>query len=188
MLCRQIWSYAAATGRAQRDVSFELKGCAVSLPGKTLSHYRGWKRAGTLPQARACYRGDQVLRAAMRPTPLLLLRPQHDGLKAISRLECSKVEGVQRLSMGSNLRVEEWSLNCSRCTAKVDQNEKCNGLGGCARFGFRLACISHLGVYLVPCCPGRLNESPVVVAKCYKTPQRGRQRASRPARRRFVLQ
>jgi integrase len=73
--CGQVFRYAIATGRAERDPSGDLRG-AIPPPKKT--HHASItdpKEVGALLRAIDGYEGGLIVRAALRLAPLVFLRP-----------------------------------------------------------------------------------------------------------------
>ena len=73
-----VWtcvSYAVATGRAERDVSWDLRG---ALPPAKVSHFAAItksKQVGPLLRVLDGYRGTLPVRCALRLAPLVFVRP-----------------------------------------------------------------------------------------------------------------
>jgi integrase len=73
--CGQIFRYAVATGRAERDPSQDLKG---ALPPVTKTHFRSITdpiQIGSLLRNIDGYSGGLVARSALRLAPLVFVRP-----------------------------------------------------------------------------------------------------------------
>ena len=75
MLARQIWRYAVATGRAERDISAELKGAMTPYRGKHFAAITEPERLGALLRAIKAYKGGPIVRAALQLAPMLFQRP-----------------------------------------------------------------------------------------------------------------
>lgn len=75
MLCRQVWNYAIATGRAERDITTALKGALAPYRGKHFAAITDPKQLGVLLQAIEHYRGGPIVRAALKLAPMLFQRP-----------------------------------------------------------------------------------------------------------------
>jgi len=74
-VCGQVFRYAVATGRAERDPSSDLRG---ALPPVKEKHHAALTRSadvGALLRAIEGYKGSFVVRCALRLTPLVFLRP-----------------------------------------------------------------------------------------------------------------
>jgi integrase len=74
-LMSQLWRYAIATGKAQRDIAADLRGALKPHEGKNYSHIIDSAELGELLRVMKCYRGSIVVRAAVRLTPLFFVRP-----------------------------------------------------------------------------------------------------------------
>ncbi|QDZ29557.1 integrase arm-type DNA-binding domain-containing protein [Noviherbaspirillum sp. UKPF54] len=73
--CSQVFRYAIATGRAERDVGADLRG---ALPPPKIRHHASLtdpKQVGALLRALRGYRGAFVTGCALRLAPLVFLRP-----------------------------------------------------------------------------------------------------------------
>jgi integrase len=73
--CSQVFRYAIATGRAERDVSADLRG---ALPPATPKHHASItdpKEVGALLRAIRSYNGAFVTACALKLAPLVFLRP-----------------------------------------------------------------------------------------------------------------
>ncbi len=75
MLCRQVWRYAVATGRASRDITGDLKGAITPYRGKSFPAITDPKLFAQLLRAIKGYRGGSVVRAALQLAPLVFVRP-----------------------------------------------------------------------------------------------------------------
>jgi integrase len=75
MLARQVWRYAVATGRVNRDITADLKGALSPYRGKHFAAITDPAKVGELMRAIKAYRGGLVVRAALRLAPVLFQRP-----------------------------------------------------------------------------------------------------------------
>lgn len=75
MLCRQIWRYAVATGRVERDITVDLKGALTPYRGTHFAAITEPVELGKLIRAIRAYKGGPVVRAALQLAPMLLQRP-----------------------------------------------------------------------------------------------------------------
>ena len=71
----QIFRYAIATGRAERDPSADLRGALVPTVVRHHSALTQPKAVGALMRAIAGYQGEPVTQAALRLAPLVFVRP-----------------------------------------------------------------------------------------------------------------
>ena len=74
-VCGQVFRYAVATGRAQRDQTADIKG---ALPSHRKKHFAAIKdpdELAKLLQAIDLYKGTFVVRCALQLSPLVMLRP-----------------------------------------------------------------------------------------------------------------
>ena len=75
MLARQVWRYAVATGRAERDVTADLKGALTPYRGKHFAAITDPVKLGELLRAIRAYKGGPIVRAALQLAPMLFQRP-----------------------------------------------------------------------------------------------------------------
>lgn len=71
----QVFRYAIATGRAERDITADLRGALAPV---RVTHHAAIiepEKIGELLRAIDCYRGHPVTEAALRLAPLLFVRP-----------------------------------------------------------------------------------------------------------------
>ena len=71
----QIWRYAVATGRAQRDVSADIRGALKPHHGKHFAAITDPLALGKLIRVVRGYQGGPIVRAALQLAPLLFQRP-----------------------------------------------------------------------------------------------------------------
>ncbi|WP_297927626.1 integrase arm-type DNA-binding domain-containing protein, partial [Metallibacterium sp.] len=74
-VCGQVFRYAVATGRAERDPSADLRGALPPSKAKHLASITDPARIGELLRAIDSYRGSFIVRCALRLSPLLFVRP-----------------------------------------------------------------------------------------------------------------
>lgn len=75
MLARQVWRYAVATGRAERDITGDLKGALSPYRGKHFAAITDPVKLGELIRAIRAYKGGPIVRAALQLAPMLFQRP-----------------------------------------------------------------------------------------------------------------
>jgi integrase len=73
--CGQIFRYAVATGRAQRDPTVDLRGALQSVKGSHFAAVIDPKAIGSLLRALHDYQGNVITRCALRLAPLVFVRP-----------------------------------------------------------------------------------------------------------------
>ncbi|MDR3369062.1 phage integrase central domain-containing protein [Rhodoferax sp.] len=71
----QVWRYAVATGRAQRDVSADIKGALKPHHGKHFAAITDPVKLGELIRVIRGYQGGPIVRAALQLAPILFQRP-----------------------------------------------------------------------------------------------------------------
>lgn len=74
-VCGQVFRYAVATGRAERDPAGDLRGALPPSRAKHLASITDPVRIGELLRAIDGYRGSFIVRCALRLSPLLFVRP-----------------------------------------------------------------------------------------------------------------
>lgn len=74
-VCGQVFRYAVATGRAERDPSQDLKGALPSATKKHMAAFTDPKDIASLLRAIDVYKGSFVVRSALQLAQLLFLRP-----------------------------------------------------------------------------------------------------------------
>ncbi len=74
-LCSRIFRYAIVEGRAERDVSTDLRGALTSVKVKHLPAITEPKRVGELLRAIDGYEGQPAVMQALRLAPLVFVRP-----------------------------------------------------------------------------------------------------------------
>jgi len=73
--CGQIWRYAVATGRAERDVTQDLRGALPPARGTHLGAITEPVEIGKLLRNIDDYKGSEVVRLALKLAPLVFVRP-----------------------------------------------------------------------------------------------------------------
>jgi integrase len=73
--CGQIWRYAVATGRAERDITQDLRGALPPARETHLGAITEPREIGVLLRNIEEYKGSEVVRAALRLAPLVFVRP-----------------------------------------------------------------------------------------------------------------
>ena len=73
--CGRVLRYAAATGRAERDVSWDLRGALPPAKGKHFAAITDPKEVGPLLRLLDGYSGTLPVRCALRLAPLVFVRP-----------------------------------------------------------------------------------------------------------------
>jgi len=74
-MCGQVFRYAVATGRAERDPSADLRGALPPPPSKSMATITDPKEVAALLRAIRGYKGEVVTRCALRLAPLTFVRP-----------------------------------------------------------------------------------------------------------------
>jgi integrase len=73
--CGQIFSYAIVTGRAERDLTSDLRGAPAPVATRNFSAITEPAKVGELLRAIDGYGGHEITRIAMKLAPLVFVRP-----------------------------------------------------------------------------------------------------------------
>jgi integrase len=73
--CSQVFRYAVATGRAQRDPTFDLRGALPPVRSNHFASITEPKAIGGLLRAIDVYKGSFITQCALRLAPLVFVRP-----------------------------------------------------------------------------------------------------------------
>src|SRR5437868_3354409 len=73
--CGQVFRYAIATGRAERDPTPDLLGALKPVLVRHMPAITDPQRVGDLLRAIVSYKGIPITRAALRLAPLVFVRP-----------------------------------------------------------------------------------------------------------------
>ncbi|MCP5421253.1 MAG: integrase arm-type DNA-binding domain-containing protein [Gammaproteobacteria bacterium] len=73
--CGQVFRYAVATGRAERDPSGDLRGALLPVRGEHFAATTEPKRVAAILRAMDGYHGTLTVRCALRLAPLVFVRP-----------------------------------------------------------------------------------------------------------------
>jgi len=74
-ICGQVFRYAIATGRAERDPSADLRGALSPAKSKRMATITDPKQIGGLLRAIDGYQGHLITRCALKLAPLVFVRP-----------------------------------------------------------------------------------------------------------------
>jgi integrase len=108
--CGQVFRYAIATGRAERDPTPDLRGALKPVLVRHMPAITDPKRVGELLRAIESYKGMPITRAALQLAPLVFVRPG----------ELRKAEWVE-----FDLDVAQWRIPAERM--KRTKQEKLSG-------------------------------------------------------------
>ena len=108
--CGQVFRYAIATGRAERDPTPDLRGALKPVLVQHMAAITDPKRVGDLLRAIDGYKGMAITRAALQLAPLVFVRPG----------ELRKAEWVE-----IDLDANQWRIPAARM--KRTKQEKLNG-------------------------------------------------------------
>lgn len=86
-ICGQVFRYAIATNRAERDPSGDLRGALTPVQNDHFSAITDPKRLGQVLRMFDGYSGGLVVKSALRLTPLLFVRPGE-----LRRMEWSEID------------------------------------------------------------------------------------------------
>jgi integrase len=71
----RVWRFAIATGRAERDITLDLRGALTATVVRNLAAIKDPRAVGELLRSIDTYVGTPVVRIALALTPLLFVRP-----------------------------------------------------------------------------------------------------------------
>lgn len=103
-ICGQVFRYAVATGRAERDPSADLKGALPPYKKSHLAAITDPKEIAPLLKAIDGYQGSFVVKSAMQLAPLVFVRPGE-----LRHAEWSEID----------LETAEWNIPAERMKMKV---------------------------------------------------------------------
>lgn len=102
-ICGQVFRYAIATGRAERDVTADLRGAITSPKKKHLASITEPKEVAALLRAIDSLTGTFIVKCAMRLAPLVFVRPGE-----LRQAEWSEI----------NLDKAEWNIPANKMKTK----------------------------------------------------------------------
>lgn len=108
--CGQVFRYAIATGRAERDPTPDLRGALKPVLVQHMAAITDPKRVGDLLRAIESYKGMPITRAALQLAPLVFVRPG----------ELRKAEWIE-----FDLEAAQWCIPAARM--KRTKQEKLSG-------------------------------------------------------------
>jgi integrase len=108
--CGQVFRYAIATGRAERDPTPDLRGALKPVLVQHMAAITDPKRVGDLLRAIGSYKGMPITRAALQLAPLVFVRPG----------ELRKAEWIE-----FDLDAKQWRIPAARM--KRTKQEKLSG-------------------------------------------------------------
>ena len=102
-ICGSVFRYAVATGRAERDITADLKG---AIPPKRVKHHASLtepRQVGQLLRAIDGYEGGTIVSCALRLSPLVFVRPGELRFAQWSEFDLDGAEWripAERMKMG----------------------------------------------------------------------------------------
>lgn len=90
--CGQVFRFAVATGRAERDPSGDLRGAIPPTKARHHASIMDPKEIGALLRAIDGYEGGLIVRCALRLAPLVFVRPGELRRAEWSEIDFDKVE------------------------------------------------------------------------------------------------
>ncbi|MCP4475093.1 MAG: integrase arm-type DNA-binding domain-containing protein [Gammaproteobacteria bacterium] len=91
-LCGKIFRYAVATGRAERDVTADLRGALPPTKSKHFAAVIEPKKVGELLRTIEGYQGSIIVQCALRFAPLVFVRPSELRQAKWSAIDFDKAE------------------------------------------------------------------------------------------------
>lgn len=102
--CGQVFRYAIATGRAERDISFDLRGAIPPVKKRHLASITNPKQIGTLLRALKDYNGHLITKCALQLAPLIFVRPGE-----LRQAEWSEI----------NFEIAEWRIPAEKMKMRI---------------------------------------------------------------------
>lgn len=90
--CGQVFRYAIATGRADRDPTADLRGALTPVKGRNFAAITDPKKIGELMRSIEGYQGSFIVKEALRLAPLLFVRPGELRKAEWSEIDLEKAE------------------------------------------------------------------------------------------------
>lgn len=106
--CGQIWRYAVATGRAERDITGDLKGALPPAKETHLGAITKPEEIGALLRNIDEYKGSEAVRLALRLAPYVFVRPG----------ELRHAEWTEFPNFDNEDAAEEWVIPAGKMKAK----------------------------------------------------------------------
>ncbi len=91
-ICGQIFRYAVATGRAERDPSADLRGALPPVKTIHRAAITDPAKVGELLRAIDCYKGSFIVQCALKIAPLVFVRPGELRKAEWSEIDLEKAE------------------------------------------------------------------------------------------------
>lgn len=107
-VCGQVWRYAIATGRAERDVAADLRGALPPAPHKGMAVITDPARIGVLLRDLDSYQGEFTTCCCLRLAPLCLLRPGELRNGRWSEIDLDAAEwriGIERMKARQTAKI-----------------------------------------------------------------------------------
>ncbi len=92
--CGQVWRYAVATGRVERDITGDLRGALPPSRGKHLGALVKPEEVGALLRSIDEYKGGEIVRHALKLAPLFFVRPGELRHAEWEEIDVDKAEWV----------------------------------------------------------------------------------------------
>jgi integrase len=91
-ICGQVFRYAVATGRCERDPSGDLRGALPPVKGKHFAATTDPLKLAGILRAMDGYEGDLIVRSALRLVPLVFVRPRELRMAEWKHIDLSAAE------------------------------------------------------------------------------------------------
>jgi integrase len=101
--CGQVFRYAIATGRAERDITADLRGALAPIVSRNRAAITDPNRIGELLRAIDGYRGQRTTEFALKLAPLVFVRPLELRAAEWSEFDLNRAEwriSAERMKMG----------------------------------------------------------------------------------------
>ncbi|GAC1607491.1 MAG: tyrosine-type recombinase/integrase [Aquirhabdus sp.] len=122
----QLWRYAIATGRSERDIAADLRGALESHVQKNFSHITDPKLLGQLMRDVEGYGGAPVTVAALRLLPLVFARP---GEFRAARWQDIDLDACEWRYFSSKTKIDHIVPLASQVVAQLRALQPLTGMG-----------------------------------------------------------
>jgi hypothetical protein len=130
-ICSQVFRYAVATGRAERDPSADLRGALPPTKPQHMPTITDPKKIGALLRAISDYEGNPITRCALKLAPLVFVRPGELRHAEWTEIDFEQAEWkipAEKMKMGSahmsHFRSKQ-SMLCVRLNRSLDTGAMC---------------------------------------------------------------
>jgi integrase len=167
----QVFRYAVATGRAERDPTGDLKGALKPFETTHMASITEPGRVGALLRAIDGYEGSFPVKCALRLAPLTFVRPGE--LRAAAWAEFDLDEGVWRIPSARMKRTKREKASGADHLVPLSWNRFFTTWNGCSTFARTLAfnCSARSSIWAHLRVRSSLRRLPGCIATCQRGPR-----------------